>query len=197
MKTTFFGSSVQNRVAANQAPWVAYLVFSVFAVIGIAFFFLGIHIWNKAEASRAWPSVEGTVISSEVATHHSRSSSSSGSHTTTTYGAEIVYQYSYQGQDHRSNKIGMMSSSSSDYSLAYQTVRRYAPGTLVRVFVNVQDPSEAVLTPGAGLGEILFVGLGFIFAIIGIGGIVMMLLSKPADGQSAGMPETGDRLSQI
>jgi hypothetical protein len=186
------------RVDANQAPWVAGLVFGVFMLVGIGLLLFGIQAWKNAEASRSWPSVEGRVISSEVKTLHSRSRSShGGSHTSITYGAEIVYQYSYQGQEYRSNKVGMMSASSSDYSLADRTVRRYALGTPVKVFVNSKDPSEGVLTPGAGWGEVLMVVIGLVFGLIGGLGVVGMFM-KPSSVVSKDVNNgNGDRLSQI
>ncbi len=179
-----------------QAPWAASVFFGVFMLVGIGLFFLGIQAWKNAEASRSWPSVQGKVISSEVTTRHSHSSGSHGG-TSTTYGAEIIYQYSYQGQEYRSNKGGMMRSSSSEYSFADRTVRRYPPGTPVKVFVDPKKPSESLLTPGAGWGEPAMIVMGLIFGLIGGIGVVGMLMKPSSLAPNVADNDADDKLSQI
>ena len=104
------------------------------------------------------------MISSRVQSH-------SGSKGGTTYSVDILYAYTVDGKDYRSNRYDFMGGSSSGYGGKDAIVRRYRPGTKTTCFVDPHDPTQAVLqrdfTPGMLAGLIPLV-----FFFVGVGGLV-------------------------
>jgi hypothetical protein len=76
-----------------------------------------------------------------------RSSSGSGV-SRTHYAARVHYAYEVDGRRFESDRIGLVSGSSSDPSGARETVARYSKGATVTAYVNQEDPSDALLEPG-------------------------------------------------
>lgn len=108
---------------------------------------------QTAAASRNWPAVQGRVVSSEVVV---ASQTSGGGTRRTSYRALIKYSYQVGTARFESVRVSFMGWGSSagtmqrsDKSAARSDANRYPRGAEVKVFYNPQDPSEAVLEPGA------------------------------------------------
>jgi hypothetical protein len=101
------------------------------------------------------------IVTSEV-----RSSTDSDG---TTYLADVLYRYRFNGREHHSNRLRALRVWSSGYRAKAETVARYPAGLETRCFVNPRDPREALLDrsfhPSMLLG---LVPLGFM-AIGGFG----------------------------
>ena len=70
------------------------IVGGVFAALGLLVTVWGFSTLSRAKASKSWPSVEGTVLSSEVTEDRDTTTSSRGRRReSVTYGAEVSYQY--------------------------------------------------------------------------------------------------------
>ncbi len=135
----------------------------VFATVGFCVaFFVGRPILNKAKASVDWPTVQGTVDSSEVV----RSRDSDGD---TMYSAEVVYSYTVDGRKFTCDTVwfggDFRSSSSSSH---HKTVHRYPAGRQVNVHYKPDDPTVAVLEPGTKWSSYFAWGLGWLFCTIGL-----------------------------
>lgn len=111
---------------------------------------------EEAEASKEWPSVEGTVTQSEL----NKSRDNDGNDM---YSADIQYKYSVDGKEYTDGSIQTMDGSTSMKSSVKKTVKKYAVGTQVQVYYDPEFPNTAVLEPGTSLlfGILLKLPLAF------------------------------------
>ena len=112
-----------------------------------------------AADSETWPSVTGTVVTSEVETNRSGDGNS--------YSARIIYDYTVDGETYRAGKVTVMDGSSSRSAPARDLVEQYPVGSAVEVFYNPDVPEDAILQPGAtGVLRWLYRG-GLVIAFFG------------------------------
>ncbi len=148
----------------------------LFALIGLMILGFGIREYFKAQASTGWPSVEGVVLRSEMDVDHSSSSSGGSS---TTYGADVAYEYQQGGTRRTGDRVEFGEISTGDSSDAQQVLDRYPVGREVTVYYNPEDPADSVLEPGVS-GSTFFLPLfGCLFFVVGClvcGGILLSAL---------------------
>ena len=80
--------------------------------------------------------------------------------------ANISYTYRYDSVDYTGLVASMNGqvSSTSDWGVQ-RYVKKYPEGTIVDVYVNPQNPSEAVLDPRATAAWVLWVAVAVIWAL--------------------------------
>jgi len=164
-------------MATRQLGWFGSLILGA-GIIGAGYFVahLAMNAYHMGQASEAWPTVQGSVIHSNVATRHN----SKG----TMYSADVQFAYRFGGKEYKSNKIdaspGSGVSSSSDSSEAHETVNRYQTGQAVTVHYNPSKPWVGVLEPGVSTMTWAMFGMGgflmFIGGWIALSGISRVLL---------------------
>ncbi len=150
----------------RSMAWFSGLVYgSIFAVVG---YFIVAHLamapYHLGQASKSWPTVQGKVI-------HSAMASSTSSQGKTTYSADIQFTYRVDSRDYKSSQIGVEpgpgASSSSDPSDASETVARYPVGKNVTVYYKSSKPILGVLQPGVSNMTWWLLGAGGFFIFIG------------------------------
>lgn len=164
--------------AARIATWVL-------VVAGGALLILAVHLVTSAflERRRAaestnWPSVEGRILSSIVASSSTRTGVV-GRRWVTVYYAAIDYTYRVDGKRYQSNRIrftgdeGSGARSSTTRHAAQEETKQYPRRMAVRVYYDPAHPAEAVLEPGLAHFEALslhgpgfFALLALVFAVI-------------------------------
>ncbi len=167
--------------AKGGAPWVLGAIFTLVGGGILAFWFLP--TLARSISSTTWDETPCMVISSRVKSH----SDSDG----TTYSVDILYQYSVDGKEYKSNRYRLFSGSSSGYDTKAEVVSQYPPGQRSVCYVNPTNPTEVVLKPGPGW-SFLF---GLIpLAFMGAGIMVMIQSAKaPRAGNSAGLSANGSQ----
>jgi hypothetical protein len=156
----------------------------IFLVVGaVVAFYFGKPIVDNAKASLKWPTVEGRVTVSTV--ERKRSSDS------TTYAANVGYEYEVDGQKQLGDTVWFGGNfSSSNSGLARETVDKYPAGSQVQVYYNPEDPNQSVLEPGAFWTTYMVYGIGLLFFGIGLlatGAFVWkMLIGTVAVGAAIG-----------
>jgi hypothetical protein len=142
-------------------------LFSIFLLVGLGTFYgLVIRPVGKVFAARGWEATPCVVVSSQVRSH----SSDDG----TTYSVDILYSYTVNRKEYRSNRYQFMSGSSSGYRGKAEIVARHPPGTRTVCYVNPQDPTESVLERGF-TGQFLLGLIPLAFILAGGGGLVFAL----------------------
>ena len=126
-------------------------------------YLVGIHfgkpILDQAKASESWPTVNGTVLESDLEKHSGES---------TTYSANIVYRYTVEGEDFDSDRVWFGGGySTSNRSEMQDVVREYPVGQAVTVHYSPENPAEAVLKPGAFTSSYVLYVIGLVFLVIG------------------------------
>jgi hypothetical protein len=157
------------RPANRRSPTFLYLIFLIVGGVAIALVFVR-PILNIQRA-RNWPATPCRVISSRVQSHHGKR---------TTYSVDILYAYTMENREYRSNQYDFMMQSNGSRSEKEGIVQHYRPGTKVTCYVDPQDPTDAVLEPR--FSSSMWVGLvPGVFFVIGVAGLVRVFLGKGRD----------------
>lgn len=145
----------------KAGPVAAFIIGVVMLLIGGGVgFFIGKPILDRAKASESWPTADGKVIESELR----RSRDNDGD---STYSADIVYEYRVDGEAFEGDEIWFGQYSSSNRSEMNELVREYPAGQNVVVYYSPDDPSTAVLKPGAFTSSYMVYGIGLVFFGVG------------------------------
>ncbi len=123
------------RRRAHVVPIVLGLLFVV--VGGSLFFALGVMPGVRLFRAASWLETPCTIVSSTVRSH----STDDG----TTYSVDILFQYTIDGVDYRSNRYDFVNFSSSGFESKREIVGRYPEGSDSVCFVDPHDPTRAVL----------------------------------------------------
>lgn len=158
-RTAVASRPISDRASGVRGKGFAIGIFALFTIVGLGMFYvLTIRTSLLVLSARNWPAVTGTVLSSQVRSHH-------GNHGST-YSIDVLYAYRVNGSEYRANRYDFMGGSSSGYAGKQAIIRHYPPGTQVICFVDPTDPTQAVLVRGftplmlLGLLPLLFVGVG-------------------------------------
>lgn len=148
----------------------------LFLVVGLILLAIGARQLYQGEQSKDWPTVQGKIAVAELGKRVDRDSDNST--VSTTYSADISYDYIVDDVAYVNGDLHFGSVSSSDPSYARRLLQRYPVGKVVTVYYNPAQPQQAVLEPGiAGVTWIL-PAIGLIFAVVGTGftwGVLRML----------------------
>jgi hypothetical protein len=151
----------------NRGCIVAFL--SVFLLVGIGLSFIFVTPALKVLKARSWPAVPCTILSSEVGVHQGDDSD--------TYSVDVSYSYTFQGQDHKSDRYQFLRGSTGGRQAKERIVRRLPPLTRTVCYVNPDDPSESVLNRDLG-SEYIFGLFPLAFVAAALVAIVLTLRSK-------------------
>lgn len=139
---------------------------TLFVLGGLVFGVHGYTVYQNGVASENWPTAEGTVIQSEIKKSERTTGTGSSKRTEVRHIPQVAYTYTVDGQSYRSSRITFGAINALN---AGATVNRYPKGKSIEVFYDPKNPDEAVLQPGAQTtSSIFFMGLGAIFAVIGL-----------------------------
>jgi hypothetical protein len=123
---------------------------------------LGYQELKNAQESPKWSTTDGIIISSGIKESKDEDS--------TTYEANVRYEYTIGEKRYSSNQVSFGQYGSSDPEHTQSIVRRYKKGQKVNVYVNPAHPDKSVLEPGATWSSYLPLGTSAIF--VGIGAII-------------------------
>ena len=143
---------------------------TVFLVAGLCIInFLGRPTLNNAKASLQWPTVNGVVEESRVRVHN-------GGDSPDTYSAHVLYAYTVDDTEIRSDVIWLGANYSSSWrGEAERTVADYPVGKQVTVYYKPDDPFTTTRVPGTSWSSYMYLIMGWIF-----GGVGTILLAFPA-----------------
>jgi hypothetical protein len=137
----------------------------IFLGAGAVLLVIGARGYLRATASLDWPIAEGVVVASSVRSQTSRSKEG---RTSTSHRAEVLYEFEAEGAKWSGARVSFGEYASSDPAHARGIVARYPVGERVAVRHDPDDPGLCVLEPGLGAGVWIFLGLGSVFAVVGL-----------------------------
>lgn len=120
---------------------------TVLFVIGAGLLLYGANTLATAWRSSSWPTTEGIITYSSLRGH-----SASG----------LWYEYHVQGTRYLAAHYRVGGNATPFSSVAKAASERFPEGRAVKVYYNPNDPSEAVLEPGAWYGNFVFPVVGLI-----------------------------------
>lgn len=145
---------------------VVLVFFTCLAVAGVIAGGFFVRDYARARASAAWPVVEGVVLSDINGDR-----------------ARLRYVYLMDGESFESSRERVFSA-----RFLKSSVRDYAPGETIDVYVDPEDHSFSVLQPGgAGAAFIFFSIFSGLCVFFGVGGVVWTLSQGAADNFAAAM----------
>jgi len=140
--------------------------FAVFFLAGAGFSLFFLQPALKVMKARSWQSTPCTILSSQVRSH----SDDDG----TTYSVDVLYAYTFNDHEYKSNRYQFLGGSSGGYDAKERIVRHLPPLTRTVCYVNPEEPAEAVLNRDFGT-DYLFGMVPLLFAAIGLGGMIFAL----------------------
>ena len=164
----------QYRFSKTKSILAFIIVFGMIFGMGAMTMFITYHEVVGAFASSSWPSVNGTIISSEVKITEDRPTSSSPRQSSYSYQADIKYEYDMDGGKLIGDRVRFGEVSNKE--IAESLVVIYKPGDKVQVYYDPGNPENSVLEPGLSFGLLLMPLLGL--AVIGAGIIGVVIFFK-------------------
>ncbi len=159
---------------------IALVIGTVCLLAGTGAAIYGAWVLSKARASSDWPTTPGVVVNSEVRTTHSSGRDGSS----TTYHADVLYEYTVDGENYSADRVWFGQYGSSSRSEAAGTVRDYPAGKQVKVHYSPDDPETAVLEPGATWSSYMVLGIGLVIGLGGAGALAAGVFAlKPRKAQ--------------
>jgi hypothetical protein len=150
-----------------------YLFPTIFMLVGAGLIAWAVLQQRKANATKAWPTTTGVILSSQLESHYSRDSDGSSS---ITYSPEVEYSYTVDGQMRFSRQLAV-GNANYDHFVASRKLAPYPKGTEVTVHYDPTDPNNAILETKAAGGVILLT-IGSIFVAFGLVILIMSLITK-------------------
>jgi hypothetical protein len=139
---------------------------SLFIAVGLLFLFFGGRSLYRGVASSYWPTVEGRVLSSQV-------KSERGKRGGLVYSAEVNYAYAVNAESFTCQRIRFGNIHTGNPVLPTQLVEKYPAGKSVTVHYCGSDPFLALLEPGIQSASLIVVGIGMLFAGVGVAAILI------------------------
>ncbi|MES2297605.1 MAG: DUF3592 domain-containing protein [Pseudomonadota bacterium] len=125
---------------------------AVIVGICLGFLVLGLLLFTRmfmlGYDSREWPSVDGTVESIQMITDKSDDSPA--------YSAFVTYRFKVGRREYVSHRIRALNWLGNTPAAARRDMDAYPPGARVTVWYRPGKPDDAVLEPGLGLAEMVF-----------------------------------------
>lgn len=177
--------SKRTTLQANDLPgWIS-LFPLVFAGVGLLLMAVGGYQIYRGQQSTQWPTVTGVITVSELGKHVDRNTDTRS--TSTTYSADISYDYVVDDVAYVNGNVHFGSMNSSDPSMARAILKRYPVEKRVTVYYNPTRPQQAVLEPGVRVMAWILPAIGLLFATVGSGftWVVLRALRPQNAGDSA------------
>jgi heme/copper-type cytochrome/quinol oxidase subunit 2 len=158
---------ISGSAAVAKGVWLVAAFFSIFLLVGLGVFYaMFLRPVAKILDARGWIETPCVVVSSQVRSHDSDDG--------TTYSVDILYTYTVNGREYKSNRYHFLSGSSSGYQGKAEIVNRHPPGTRTVCYVNPNDPTNAVLERGF-TNDLWFGLMPLLFVAVGGGGVYFTL----------------------
>ena len=168
-----------NEAPANTKPAFSPKAASIFGwvllALGLPMLIWGVWYLGEAIASASWPTVEGRVTHVGVYREARNTTTSSTRTRSVSYRYSVKYAYDVNGKSYESDKYAMGSGNTAGRAPTHREAReegreRFPIGKRVSVSYDPDDPSMAVLRPGASSdnwGTYVPIILGLFFAALG------------------------------
>lgn len=126
--------------------WKQIFIFCI--IFGICLLGLGFYFQKKAESIDRWPSINGKVIATKVVQstiEKSLRSNDGATESKLSFCPVIEYEYTVNDKRYTSDRLSLSVDQRSSPRYLEPILKKYAPGTAVKVFYNPDNPADAVL----------------------------------------------------
>ena len=152
------------------------IIYAILIVVG-----LGTAAWYgpslllEAQATQDWPAITGRIEGARVVTQTRRR----GSTRTKDYTVEVTYTYTLDKKSYHSTRYSVAGNPGGDTQEQTELLARgFRIGDEVKVYVDPNDPTQAVLERGGTNKAWLTIGFGALLFLVGLGLGIKRLLSR-------------------
>lgn len=139
-----------------------------FIAAGLFLIRISLRTFLKLRGTKNWIVCHAKVISKQIKNETNVSNSEIGvSGRKRKYIPEIIYDYDYQGKSYRNDQLKMIREAYSSKEKAEEQISSYTEKSEVMVFVNPDNPEEAVLNKNFPETLKLFLGIGIFLLLTG------------------------------
>ncbi len=166
-------SSDTNSTQATAGPsrvllWVAIITL----VLGVLMLAFGLSFVGEANASRQWPTAEGTVDNVRITWD---TLSTDPGVPDREYYYQVYYSYEVDGQPHSGNRFSLGDGSTasgrrwnSEEEAREAAFDAYTPSQAITVYYDPTDPASAVVSPGANTSTYIPLIFGAVLLLAGL-----------------------------
>jgi hypothetical protein len=130
-------------------------------LVGVSFVFVVLRSWKSAQNESDWARSSGVILATQITNSHEG------------YVPRIEYEYTFDGTRFVCGKFRSVIMTSSSRNPSKRVIERYPIGASVTVYVNPNNPADAVLEPSDSETPFIFgAAVGCLFALIG--GVVLI-----------------------
>jgi hypothetical protein len=141
---------------------IIYCIAGILGVFGLFLGVMGIITIISGGKQKKWPTVNGRVLASRLEEKREEVHDEERTRPRVGFAAVVEYEYIHQGERCTASTLSMAEKQYAR-SLAQKVIDKYPVGTTVKVYVNPENPVEAVLEPGGSLSGIMFLIIGLTF----------------------------------
>jgi len=127
-------------------------------------------MWRGLQ-SRSWPTTAGTIVYAGWQSYQR-----SGAYIGPNYNAapflhqpDIHYRYEVNGRVYEGSRVSLHDHRDGNLGNVKAIVERYPVGSAIEVYFDPSEPSQAILEPGVAWFNVLFLGMGVVFVLVGFG----------------------------
>jgi hypothetical protein len=137
----------------------------------IAWVFLGLGAWlcwfgagflPLALKSESWPAVQAQIVSSRLRT------SLEGDANVRVYHPEYTYRYQVEGNEYTASMYRLGETAAKHNNRKDAEAARIPSGSSISVYYDPDDPAQAVMVTGAGIGAYVPLMMGLFFGACGL-----------------------------
>ena len=140
----------------NKKVLIAFsMLFLSVAAVGVEFLTVG--MFFKAQAAKSWPQAPGTITKSEVVRKDMAKIK---------YLADVQYTYTVDDKKYDGDVVRLRGNTKDSKGAAGKIVNKYPVEAEVEVFYDEDDPSDAMLEPGADFVSYVIMISPLVFAAI-------------------------------
>ncbi|HAY82885.1 MAG TPA: hypothetical protein DCY79_24005 [Planctomycetaceae bacterium] len=144
---------------------------AMFILGGLIFMGVGVSHLLKARETSSWVPVQGMFLEKSVKTSTSRGSDGK---TSTSYKPQVRYSYTVDGQEYQGTTLLVGIGGYSRPRYAHAAMEEFKVKQACEVYVDPDDPTQAVLKTGIRPVHFVFPGLGFGLMVVGIGAAILI-----------------------
>ena len=162
-----------SRSMLDNLPWMRGILIVVLFIIAWNLVREGLWVFRMSRKSATWPSVVGTIVSSEIVY-----CAGGGGDAVQTYEVKLAYEYSVGGTAYRCDRFGWRGDRSTSWKgHAKRIAASYPVGHAVTVYYDPADPAQAVLETRRLWGTLT--GAAFALAILGAAMLALARCATP------------------
>ena len=119
----------------------------LYALVFAALMYVAVQQALEMGDSREWPTAEGVITASRIASSHQTSTEKGWHAKRYEYEVRVQYSYSVDGVSYTGNRLRIRPTEYSSEKHAQRELAEYPVGQRLRVYYNPQDPERSVLKP--------------------------------------------------